>query len=179
MKITYDDKISLTTSALPRANKCTDTDLNEIKQVVNNNADELDTNTSNIEELQQQITDLENSIQGTILFENSSGVGSGTDITISETSANFDYLEIFYGRGSTENTLSSVKVENPNNKQFGMSIIYASSNSLIQIYGARMRINGTSLTWSGSTLSTISGTTINSTIATDVLKVYKIIGYKY
>lgn len=41
-KITYDDKISLTTSALPRANKCTDTDLNEIKRVVNDNADSLD-----------------------------------------------------------------------------------------------------------------------------------------
>lgn len=41
-KITYDDKISLTTSALPRANKCTDDDLNEIKQVVNDNADSLD-----------------------------------------------------------------------------------------------------------------------------------------
>lgn len=59
-KITYDDKISLTTSALPRANKCTDDDLNEIKQVVNDNADELDENTTNIEELATNITDLEN-----------------------------------------------------------------------------------------------------------------------
>lgn len=41
-KITYDDKISLTKSALPRANKCTDDDLNEIKRVVNDNADSLD-----------------------------------------------------------------------------------------------------------------------------------------
>lgn len=41
MKITYDDKVSLTTSALPRANKCTDDDLNEIKTVVNANADLL------------------------------------------------------------------------------------------------------------------------------------------
>lgn len=57
-KITYDDKTSLTISALPRANKCTDTDLNEIKQVVNSNADELDENTSNIENLQQQIAKL-------------------------------------------------------------------------------------------------------------------------
>lgn len=40
--ITYDDKVSLTTSSLPRANKCTDADLNEIKEVVNENADELD-----------------------------------------------------------------------------------------------------------------------------------------
>lgn len=42
-KITYDDKVSLTTSALPRVNKCTDTDLNEIKNVVNGNADIMST----------------------------------------------------------------------------------------------------------------------------------------
>lgn len=41
-RITYDDKVSLTTSQLPRVNKCTDTDLNEIKSVVNSHADELE-----------------------------------------------------------------------------------------------------------------------------------------
>lgn len=56
-KITYDDKVSLTTSALPRANKCTDDDLNEIKEAVNNNADETDANTTGIENLQQIIED--------------------------------------------------------------------------------------------------------------------------
>ena len=174
MKIEYDDKTSLTTSSLPRANKCTAEDLNEIKEVVNTNADELNENTSNIEEIQQEVAKL----NGTILFENANGVGSGTNITLSETSANYSYLEIFYGRSSTENTLSSVKVENPNGKQFGMSIMYASSNTLMQLYGARMRINGTSLTWSGSTVTTISATSISSTGAADALKVYKIIGYK-
>ena len=178
MKIEYDNKTSLTTNPLPRANKCTAEDLNEIKDVVNANADELNENTSNIEQIQQQITDLENLIQGTVLFEDEDGVGSGTNITLTETSANYSYLEIFYGRSSTENTLSSVKVENPNNKQFGMSIIYASSGTTIQLYGARIKINGTSLTWSGSTITTISNTSISSTSATDVLKVYKIIGYK-
>lgn len=174
MKIEYDDKTSLTTSSLPRANKCTAEDLNEIKEVVNTNADELNENTSNIEEIQQEVAKL----NGTILFENANGVGSGTNITLSETSANYSYLEIFYGRSSTENTLSSVKVENPNGKQFGMSIMYASSNTLMQLYGARMRINGASLTWSGSTLTTITNTSVSSTSATDALKVYKIIGYK-
>lgn len=41
MKITYDDKVSLTTSPLPRTNKCTSEDMNEIKQVINANADLL------------------------------------------------------------------------------------------------------------------------------------------
>ena len=38
MQITYDDKVSLTTSPLPRANKATAEDFNEIKRVVNANA---------------------------------------------------------------------------------------------------------------------------------------------
>lgn len=41
MKITYIDKVSLVTSPLPNENKVTDLDMNEIKQVVNYNADSL------------------------------------------------------------------------------------------------------------------------------------------
>lgn len=41
MKITYDDKVNLKTSSLPRQNKATADDFNEIKEVVNHNASEL------------------------------------------------------------------------------------------------------------------------------------------
>lgn len=41
MKITYDDKTSLITSPVPRENKVTDDDMNEIKEVVNQNAGTL------------------------------------------------------------------------------------------------------------------------------------------
>ena len=41
-KITYDNKVSLITSTLPAENKITDTDMNQIKTAVNNNADLLD-----------------------------------------------------------------------------------------------------------------------------------------
>lgn len=41
MKITYTDKESLITSPLPEENKVTDTDMNEIKNVVNSNDDEI------------------------------------------------------------------------------------------------------------------------------------------
>lgn len=58
MKITYDDKVSLTTSALPRANKCTDDDLNEIKEVVNNNDDTTNQNSSDIQILQNNVETL-------------------------------------------------------------------------------------------------------------------------
>lgn len=52
MKITYTDKESLVTSPLPEENKVTDTDMNEIKNVVNSNDDEtsaLKTKTQNFQ----------------------------------------------------------------------------------------------------------------------------------
>lgn len=42
MKITYADKESLVTSPLPNENKVTDDDMNEIKNVVNSNADDFE-----------------------------------------------------------------------------------------------------------------------------------------
>lgn len=41
-KITFEDKVSTITSQLPRKNRITDTDINEIKTAINNNADLLD-----------------------------------------------------------------------------------------------------------------------------------------
>lgn len=52
-KINYSDKVSLTTSPLPRANKCTAEDLNEIKQVINDNADIQDTLSDDLNNMEQ------------------------------------------------------------------------------------------------------------------------------
>lgn len=41
-KITFEDKISTIVSTLPRKNRITDTDINEIKAAINDNADLLD-----------------------------------------------------------------------------------------------------------------------------------------
>lgn len=41
MKLDYEDKVDLKTSSVPRKNKVTADDMNEIKQVVNHNASEL------------------------------------------------------------------------------------------------------------------------------------------
>ena len=65
-KITYDDKVSLTTSPLPRTNKCTAEDLNEIKNVVNSNADLAERiNTTSVTTAN---TDLNNYIENGIYF---------------------------------------------------------------------------------------------------------------
>lgn len=166
MKIEYDDKISLTTSPLPRANKCTAEDLNEIKQVVNDNADELDENTANIEGL-----------QGTILFENENGVN--TNITLSETVANFDYIEIFYARKGSLTIFSSVKVENPNGKYAQLSFNHSASDNTMQIYGSRLYINGTTINREQNTMFQMNNTGFVLMSTPTALNIYKIIGYKY
>lgn len=164
-KITYDDKISLTTSELPRANKCTDDDLNEIKQVVNDNADELDENTTNIEGL-----------QGTILFENEDGVN--TNIVLSESAVNFNYIEIFYARKGSSTIFSSVKVENPDGKYVQLSFNHSPVSTTMQIYGSRLYINGTTINREQNTMFQMNNTGFISMSTPTDLNIYKVVGYK-
>ena len=91
MKITYDDKISLSTSSLPRVNKCTEDDLNEIKEVVNEN-------------------------NGDVLYE--SETGTLENVTLSQNASNYDYIEIF--AHTTEKSFSS-KIYKPNDKYVELS----------------------------------------------------------
>lgn len=85
--ITYGDKSYLNQNAdIPATNKVQDTDMNEIKSVVNNNANETSNNTTNI-----------SNITGKILWTNpspSSAISSATTITLS--SSDYDMLEVFY-----------------------------------------------------------------------------------
>ena len=57
-KITFADKVSMIESTLPVINRIRDIDVNEIKDVVNNNADELETAQDNIETLQTKVEEI-------------------------------------------------------------------------------------------------------------------------
>lgn len=61
MKITYADKLALINDdTIPNENKVSDADMNEIKKVINANEDNLVQAQQDIEELQQENTDLKN-----------------------------------------------------------------------------------------------------------------------
>lgn len=85
--IAYGDKSYLNQNAnIPATNKVQDTDMNEIKTVVNNNATETANNTANIV-----------NITGQILWTNpnpSSAISATQEITLS--SSDYDVLEVFY-----------------------------------------------------------------------------------
>lgn len=109
----------------------------------------------------------------TILYDNSSGT-TGT-ITLSETSANFNYLEIFYGK--SEIGISSVKIQNADGKS--VCLIQAQKvNSIEQIISKKLNINGTSISSNSPGCTNL----INGSVATvndeNMILIYKIIGYK-
>ena len=95
-KITYEDKVQLQNEEdIPVKNKVTDDDLNEIKSVTNNNADELSTAQENIENLQEG--------QGT----------AGSDITILKSKVST--LET--DNTSNKENIKNLQTDNVTNKQ--------------------------------------------------------------
>lgn len=76
------------------------------------------------------------------LYDNASG-SNGT-ITLSETAANFSYLEIFFR--SNDNTYNSVKVAAPNGKQVGLNATHVGENGTTVYFKSRnIVISGTSI----------------------------------
>lgn len=91
-KITYDTKVALNPQPdIANENKVTDSDMNEIKTIVNDAIDQVDTNTTDIAGL-----------KGSILWTNSNPSTAISTTTINLSSSNYDILEVFY-QHSTSN----------------------------------------------------------------------------
>lgn len=151
--ITYDDKQYLNQNIdIPATNKVQDTDMNEIKSVVNNNANELI------------------NLQAIELF-NGSTIGTAT---LSDSAENYSYLEIFF---EGANNFSSVKVFEPNNKNVYLIVGWLNNNTNGNIKIANVNISGTSITkmnYSAISYSTNSMTTDEE----NGITIRKVIGYK-
>jgi len=115
------------------------------------------------------------------LYDNSSGT-TGT-VTLSETSANFEYLEIFYSyyAGSMD-MYNSVKIYSPNGK---IAMLIGSYDNGTRLYHevARYTISGTSITRSNATRWRFgtggeNSTRTNTTSSDPSIKVVKVIGYR-
>lgn len=107
------------------------------------------------------------------LYENTSGENG--DITLSETAANFNLIDIMYAKGET---FQSVRVWSPNGKSVSLIMGYKMSDTDTQIQTPCIKINGTKLTKTskgGVNLGT--GGTVNGFTANEV-RIYKVVGYK-
>lgn len=112
-----------------------------------------------------------NTTQGNkVLYDNASGT-TGT-ITLSESSANFHYLEFFFAWGAEK----SVKVSQPNGKAIELQTGLWNNNTTIQKF-KRMKISGTTISIVNDYVGSLN--TWNNSMSTEnVIRVYKIVGYK-
>lgn len=157
--ITYEDKQYLNQNAdIPATNKVQDTDMNEIKEVVNNNAAETSSNTTNI-----------SNITGQILWTNpnpSSAISSDTTITLS--SDDYDILKVFYKQSLNNNAMYTQEWVKTFNTRIGIE----STDGVA--YRTLTRVSDTNITIS-KTFTTSAYP--ESTTANWCIPIY-IIGYK-
>lgn len=104
------------------------------------------------------------------LYDNSSGT-TGT-VTLSESSANFSYLEIFFVSYSHK----SARVYNPNGKEVKLqSVEYADTQYDLW---KTVTISGTNITVKNEYRIADYGNTLNVAQNTNQVRIYKVIGYR-
>ena len=132
-----------------------------------NKVNGIDSSNANFEEIE---------LKPVTLYDNSSGT-NGT-ITLSQTVANFKYLEIFYV--SSYKHYKSSRVYNPNNKNILLESFHVFGNQTVVGQSAIAIISGTTIT-GASPETDLSGewwSYNNSINAINQIKIYKVIGYK-
>ena len=113
-----------------------------------------------------------------VLYNNSAGTRA--TVTLSESAANFEYIEIYFMDNNAAHH-SSMKIFSPNGKRVDLALIEASSNSTY-IRRTRYQISGTSLTptisnGGGYFLATNSSVSFSG-LGTNYIFVYRVVGYR-
>ena len=104
------------------------------------------------------------------------GTGTSGTITLSETSANFSYIELFY---TADSYYGSTKIYSPNGKTFGITIQYVNSSSNAQyLYTTSCAVSGTSLTQPYALNSFLNATSVNNYGTTPYVKIIRVVGYR-
>lgn len=117
-----------------------------------------------------------NDLKPVSLYDNSSGII--TQVSLSDSSANYSYLEIFF-KVDTSDACSSVKVYSPNGKKVNFNVSY-DNGTYLYLWNEQATIStnkitrGTQARWRIGT----SGNSTRTTGSTVSILVYKVIGYK-
>lgn len=117
-------------------------------------------------------------MKATTLYQNDSGT-SGT-ITLSETSANFDYIEVYYKTDG--DSLTSQKIYSPNGKSafLYVSTAYSPTNTVMMFMGVIV-FSGTSVTWvsNNDAFFAVNTSKVHTFNFQRGLNIYKIVGFSY
>lgn len=117
--------------------------------------------------------------KGISLYDN--GTGSTGTITLSENSANFTYLEIFYGKNNNytnARAYSSVKVYAPNGRKVDLLWGAVEGSNTNQIQFAVKTISGTQITHNNAGYLNFEGTAWNKSTNTNEIYIIKVVGYR-
>lgn len=151
--ITYDDKSYLNqNSDIADVNKCCDSDMNEIKSVVNNNATEL------------------TNLQAAVLYNNENN--TLLSITLNDSCANYSYIEVFF---TDMVRFGYTKVNNPNGNGFGAIVVGVVSGE-VQLRCANYTISDDVITNTYQHAITLKSATPE--MFTGNIYITKVLGYK-
>lgn len=115
-------------------------------------------------------------LKETVLYNNTTGTTGS--ITLSESSANFTYLEFFYYRTVEKKLYGSTKVYSPNGKVACLTLSgYWKDSAVLQVCAKNVLISGTNVTVQTSTgFGNIGSSPIAS--SEDEIYITRIVGYK-
>ena len=117
------------------------------------------------------------------LYNNTSGTTG--NVTLGETSANFNEIEILYtltntdGNGSAFESFKSVKVPTPNGKKVNLEgITFHASAGIVQLGWVTLTISGTSISrGTEGFMNLVQGQTPTRSTQTKI-KIYRVLGYR-
>lgn len=107
------------------------------------------------------------------------GVSGGADVTLSEQSSNFRYIEIFFAETLTGNAIqNSVKIENPSGKAVSLSVTFADGGNFCNTFTV-FEFSGTTLSVSSYGTLTVDSSGVSSwDNSEDNIEIYRVIGYR-
>ena len=119
---------------------------------------------------------LNNVLKGNILYD---GPASDQEITLSESVANYDFLEVYYYGSNGGSTWEMKKIDSPNQKWLGLNYTAHNSGGTFWFYSTRVYIENNKITPSYGGRVYIAGNTVAGQNDTNYISIYKVIGYKY
>lgn len=163
-KITYSNKVDLNeNTSIANINKVMASDMNEIKTVVNTNANTLDT--------------LSNNLSPTVLYSNATGVN--TPVPLSDSLSNYTYIEVYTidGYGSYTNySCTKAMVSIGNSITIQNAVANTDSQAIWEI--TRYTMGNTALTRVYGLSPRIATSGASLVQNSDRTKVIKVLGYK-
>lgn len=133
------------------------------------NATNIATNTSDISDINSELALLE----PVVLYEGAGSTGLLDNVPLSESSANFEFLEIFCGKQRPE---SSIRIEVSKSDRATL-FDYTDLGTVPQLTWKKVRINATSITHESGYYLNFAPNGVSCGAANEIY-IYKVIGYK-